>query len=82
MDMEKNWAKEIVDAFTETRIKRGWTYRRAAAVIGISAGYLAAVENRMKIPSENVLEKMAKVLISEQKANRSALKVKDLIAVR
>jgi len=66
----KDWAYEIIEEFFEMRRYRGWTIRYAARLIGVSFSYLAAVENKDKVPSKNLLQRMVVFLINDQLENK------------
>lgn len=51
-----NRERELGDLLKDARIKKGWTVRHVAGIVGISASYLSNIENgRTKKPSYSTL---------------------------
>jgi ribosome-binding protein aMBF1 (putative translation factor) len=53
-------APSIADSLTQARHMRGWSYRKAAQVTGVDAGYLCHLEHGRRVPSVVVVEELVK----------------------
>lgn len=54
--------RELGPVVREARVSAGWSIRALAEKLHISAGYLADIENDRRIPSEDVLHRIADTL--------------------
>jgi hypothetical protein len=53
-------APAIAESLTRARQLRGWSYRKAARVTGVDAGYLCHLEHGRRVPSVVVVEALIK----------------------